>query len=95
MKIVATQKAEQNRSAVDPWTAVHFAAGLALGLTEVPLRYAVAVAVTYEVAEQVFERRAWGKTFFRTSGPEVLANALLDTVVFAAGHWLGRAWNAT
>jgi hypothetical protein len=94
MKILATRKSEQNRTAADPWTAVHLSAGLALGLMGVPLRYALAAALAYEVAEQVFERRAWGQAFFLTSGPEVLANAVVDAAVFAAGHWLGKGWNA-
>jgi hypothetical protein len=95
MKLVATRKSEQNRAAVDPWTAVHLAMGLALGLTATPLCRALAAAVAYEVAEQVFERRAWGQAFFVTSGPEALANAMVDLAVFVAGHGLGRAWNAT
>jgi hypothetical protein len=95
LKLVATRKQHQNRAAVDPWTAVHLAAGLALGLMAVPLRPALAAALAYEVAEQVVERRAWGQAFFVTSGPEALANALVDTAVFVLGHGLGRAWNAT
>ncbi len=95
MRIVATRKAQQNRAAADPWTVVHFATGLALGLVEVPLRWAVGASVVYEVAEQVFERRDWGQSFFRTSGPEVLSNALLDSAVFVVGHQLGRIWNRT
>jgi hypothetical protein len=94
VKLLASRKSEQNRAAIDPWTAVHLAAGLALGLTALPLRHALAAAAAYEVAEQVIERRAWGQSFFETSGPEVLSNALLDVTAFVTGHWLGRAWNA-
>jgi hypothetical protein len=36
MRIVATEKAHQNRAVVDPWTVVHFASGLALGLVNAP-----------------------------------------------------------
>lgn len=95
MNLVATRKAHQNRRTLDPWTLVHFSTGLASGLMDLPLRRALAAAVAYELAEQVFERFDYGKMFFKTSGPEVLSNALLDTVVFAAGHWFGRRWNAT
>ena len=95
MKLLARRKAEQNRAAVDPWTAVHLSAGLALGLMAVPLRWALAASVAYEVAEQAFERSPAGQDFFETSGPEHLSNALVDTAVFAVGHWLGRRWNAT
>ena len=95
MKLLASRKSEQNQAALDPWTVVHLASGLALGLTAVPIRYAFAAAVAYEVAEQVFERKAWGQALFETSGPEGLANALIDTAAFAMGHRLGQAWNAS
>ena len=95
MKLVATRKADQNRSWVDPWTVVHLSAGLAAGLMEVPLRWALPAAVAYEFGEQVFERFEIGQDFFRTSGPETIPNAIVDTVVFAVGHRLGRKWNRT
>ena len=95
MKVIATKKPEQNRVAVDPWTAVHLSAGLVLGLMEVPRRWAFAASLTYELAEQVFERREWGKEFFKTSGPETLPNAVMDTTALLVGHWLGRRWNRT
>lgn len=95
MKLVATEKAEQNRAVVDPWTVVHFASGLALGLVNAPLRWWLPVAVAYEVAEQLLERSAAGREFFDTSGPEAIPNALLDLAAFAAGHELGRRWNRT
>ncbi|MDH3270112.1 MAG: hypothetical protein OEN56_02195 [Gemmatimonadota bacterium] len=95
MKVVARSKAEQNRAAVDPWTVVHFAAGLAAGLVEAPLRAALPLAVLYEVIEQELERRDVGKEFFETSRPESMVNAAVDVAIFAAGHWLGRMWNTT
>ncbi|MEX2015099.1 MAG: hypothetical protein WD873_00590 [Candidatus Hydrogenedentales bacterium] len=93
MKWLATRKNDQNRAAVDPWTAVHLAAGLALGLMSVPLRRALAASIAYEFAEQVFERHEAGQNFFKTRGPESLPNAIVDTAVFVAGHRLGRIWN--
>lgn len=93
MKPVATAKPDQNRAAVDPWTLVHFAAGLAAGLTEVPFSGAMGAAVAYEGLEQIFERTEPGQEFFETSGPEHPANAVVDLAVFAVGHWLGRRWN--
>ncbi len=95
MKIVATRKQEQNRAVLDPWTTVHFASGLALGLVNVPVHWAAAASVLYELSEQGFERKEWGRRFFVTSGPETLSNAFADTGVFLLGHWLGRAWNRT
>lgn len=95
MKIVATKKKEQNRAVIDPWTAVHFASGLALGLVSAPLRLWLPLAAAYEVAEHYLEDSDFGKEIFDTSGPEVVPNAVLDLVVFAAGHQLGKLWNRT
>ena len=95
VKFIATQKADQNRASIDPWTAVHLSAGLALGLLDVALSRALPGAVVYEVIEQVFERSRAGRVFFRTPGPESFPNVLVDVAVFVVGHALGRRWNAT
>jgi hypothetical protein len=95
VKIVATEKAEQNRAVVDPWTMVHFASGLALGLMNAPLRWWLPVATAYEVLEHYLETTEVGQEVFDTSGPEATPNAILDLAVFAAGHQLGRLWNRT
>lgn len=95
MKIIAREKSEQNQAAIDPWTVVHLAAGLAAGLMNVPLAGALAASVAYEVAEQFFERERWGQKLFATSGPESPPNAVVDTAVFFVGHVLGRLWNET
>lgn len=95
MRWFARAKPEQNRRPVDPWTIVHFAAGLAAGLLGLRFRWAMAAAAGYEVVEQALERTEAGKEFFETSGPEVLTNSAVDLVVFAGGHALGRWWNGT
>ncbi len=95
MQIVATRKSDQNRAVLDPWTAVHFSTGLALGLMDTPFEPSLGAAIAYEVAEQVIERQAWGKEFFNTNRPETMLNAVMDVAVFVAGHWLGTAWNRT
>lgn len=95
MKLVATRKAEQNEAMIDPWTLVHFATGLAAGLMGVRRDHAVVAAVLYEAVEQYVERQGWGQDFFETAREEAALNAVLDVVVFAAGHWLGEAWNDT
>ena len=95
MKLLATRKPEQNTAAVDPWTAVHFSAGLAMGLINLPLRTAVVASLAYELLEQYFERRGWGNEIFETSGPESFPNVVIDVAVMVAGHRLGRRWNET
>ena len=95
MHWLARSKREQNRAAIDPWTAVHLAAGLAAGLVDLPLGRAVVLAGGYEVVEQVVERRGYGQRFFATYGPESPANVALDLAAFVLGHRLGRRWNRT
>lgn len=95
MKIVATRRAEQNQAPVDPWTLVHLSVGLALGLMNVPRRWALVGALVYEVIEQVVERDEWGMQLFETKGPESPLNAIVDTAVFVAGHALGTRWLET
>lgn len=95
MRLFATRKDHQNRAAVDPWTIVHFGTGLAAGLMEIPAPIAAGAAVGYEIVEQLFERHDVGQALFETSGPESVANAIVDVVVFLAGYRLGRWWNAT
>jgi hypothetical protein len=95
VQVLATEKAHQNRAIVDPWTAVHFSTGLALGLMDLPFEGCFGAALAYEVAEQVVERQKWGKEFFNTSRPETLLNAGMDMAAFALGHWLGGVWNRT
>lgn len=93
MKIVAMHKGEQNRAVLDPWTVVHFAAGLALGLVSMPRLPSFGAAVGYELMEQWAERRRLGKELFDVSGPETLPNAVADVIVFAGGFYLGSRWN--
>ena len=92
-KLVATRRSDQNRAVLDPWTVVHFSAGLALGLVRAPSSTSLAAALLYEVAEQWAERNAVGQELFEVSGPESVSNALVDVVVFMGGHYLGTLWN--
>jgi len=93
LKLFAARKDEQNKAAIDPWTVVHFAAGLALGLTNVPFRPAMGASIGYEVVEQAVERQRWGERLFDVSGPESLPNVALDLAAFALGHRAGAWWN--
>ena len=95
MKVVARDKSEQNRALLDPWTVVHFAAGLASGLVNAPLAATLPLAVLYEIGEHELESREVGQELLETRGPESLPNAVVDVVVFVLGHGLGRRWNET
>jgi hypothetical protein len=95
VKLIATGRREQNRAAIDPWTAVHLSAGLAAGLVKVPRTWALAAAFAYELTEQYLERTRFGQDLFETRGPESVPNAVIDTGAFMAGHWLGSLWLRT
>jgi hypothetical protein len=93
--LIATRKADQNRAAIDPWTAVHFGSGLALGLVNAPAGATAMLGIGYEIAEQVFEDSDFGQRFFNISGPETLGNVFVDLAVYGVGWYLGRRWNET
>ena len=95
MKLVARKKSDQNESAIDPWTVVHFGVGLAFGLMNFSFIGSMLAASAYEVFEQGLERSEAGQKLFVTSGPENGYNVVVDLGIFAAGHWLGRRWNET
>lgn len=95
MRIVATEKAHQNKAILDPWSLVHFATGLAAGLADIDRPYAIGAAIAYEFVEQGVERQDFGQELLETSGPESIPNAVADVVLFAAGHLLGELWNRT
>ncbi len=95
MRFLARRKAQQNVAAVDPWSAVHLAAGLAAGLMNIPLRWTLSAGAAYEAVEQVFERHPVGQEVFETSRPERWENMLVDLAVLVIGHRLGRWWNRT
>ena len=93
MIIVATKKSEQNLALLDPWSAVHFGTGLAVGLMGISTGAAIAGAVLYELAERPFEAAGFGKTIFNVSKPETTGNAVADVLIFALGLRAGQKWN--
>ena len=82
MKVLALEHGDQNTAAIDPWTAVHLATGLASGLLGFSLLGSLAAAAAYEVAEQAAERTELGRSVFQTNGPESAANVAVDLLVF-------------
>jgi hypothetical protein len=92
MKLIATKKSDQNQAAMDPWTIVHLGTGVALGLLGAKLAPTLLAGLAYEAGEQAFESSSVGSKFFATSGPETMANSVVDMVVYMAGWWLGHSW---
>ena len=95
MKWLARNLDEQNEAAIDPWTLVHFSAGLALGLMRAPLLPSLLGAAAYEVAEQVLERQQVGNRLFSMKGPESSLNLVVDLAVLVGGHLTGQWWLKT
>lgn len=78
-----------NVAPVDDWTLVHGFAGLLAGMMGVRASYSIGAAVVYEFIEQKVESTPEGQKVFGSSGPESLANAVTDVVVFAVMHSIG------
>lgn len=95
MSLIALRKSQQNHAAIDPWTVVHAGSGMAFGLLGVPFWPSLGAAVAYDILEQAVERTGTGKEFFKTSGPESVANVVVDTLVFLGCWYLGNQWNRT
>ena len=91
--LVATRKSEQSVSMIDPWTAVHGAAGLAGGLLGIGMPAALTVAVGYEIVENITQRSEQGRTIFNVSQPERPANQIMDILIFGVGVYLGHRYN--
>lgn len=76
---------------VDPWTAVHFASGLATGLAEAPLGVAVVSAIAFDVAFGYLTQRKSG--LLRGIGEDPAINKVVDIACFALGNYWGRKWS--
>lgn len=95
MKLVAGKKSEQDISIIDPWSLVHFSAGLALGLRGTGLATTTALNVGYEAVEYVAQRTNAGATFFNQEWNENPSNMIMDILAVTAGWYLGHRWNQT
>lgn len=95
MSLIATSKSQQNSTTLDPWTLVHFSAGLAMGLMEAPFWPSMIAATAYEFVEHEFEDSEFGQRFFNISGPEIMSNAVVDVIIFGVGWYAGKKWNQT
>lgn len=92
MKFIATRKADQNLAVLDPWTVVHFAAGLAAGLMGFSYANSMTAAIAYEAVENLTPLDV---KIFKVSKPESGFNIAADIAVFALGWKMGADWNAT
>lgn len=88
MKIVALHKEDQDRAIFDPWTVVHFATGLGLGLLDINFYLTMGASVLHELLELRPETMKFWK-----SKPESIGNVTIDLVTVALGWYLGQAYN--
>ena len=89
MKLVARNRYEH--AVLDPWTAVHFASGLATGLGELPLGTAVVSAIAFDLFFGYITSKQRG--LLRGLGEDPLVNKAADIALFALGNYWGRKWN--
>lgn len=89
MKLFAGNRHQQGLT--DPWSAVHFSAGLTTGLASVPLAQAVVFAVLTDAAISWLTQSSSG--LLRRLDDEPPANKVADILLFALGNHLGRQWN--
>jgi hypothetical protein len=88
----ATRKAlpgEINYALVDRFTIAHGAVGFTLGAARVPLPYAIAIAIGWELVENPLKRNFPG--LFPSKTQDSLQNATGDALAMVAG-WL--AWRS-
>ena len=95
MMLVATKKADQSLAILDPWSVVHGATGLALGLLGTRLSTALALAIVYELVEGRLQADPSVRSFWNVSRPESFANQVADVLVLGAGVIAGHRYNAT
>lgn len=89
MKLFAGNRHQQGLT--DPWSAVHFSAGLTTGLADVPMMQAVVFAVLTDAAIGWVTQSRSG--LLKRLDDEPAANKVIDILLFAVGNQLGRRWN--
>ena len=89
MNLFAKSRTEQGLT--DPWSAVHFSAGLTTGLADVPMVKAVIFAIVTDAAIGWITDSRTG--LLRRLDDEPPANKAVDVLLFALGNYLGRQWS--
>ena len=88
MRLYAKHKYDQ--AITDPYSVLHFSAGMATGLGEVGMVKALLGAVVVDFAYSKFYGKPTG--LFSKTGWEPPVNKVADVALFALGNYLGRRW---
>lgn len=88
MKLYASKPSDY--ALTDPYSALHFSAGLATGLGRVPAAKAVIGVVVVDFLLSKLTNVPVG--IYRKQAYEPAANKVADVALFALGNYLGRGW---
>ena len=90
MKLYAKSRSEQ--AVTDPYSVLHYSAGLATGLGGIGALEAVLGAVVLDIVwSALFKSQPTG--LLRKSENEPPINKVADIALFALGNYMGRRWN--
>lgn len=82
----------QDEALTDPYTVLHFSAGLATGLGRVgTLRAVIGAAVVDYLFSKLYDTPVG---IYRKTGHEPPENKVADIAIFALGNYLGRRWTS-
>lgn len=88
MTLFAFSKDQQDAALMDPWTVVHFSAGLMAGLLDISAGWTFTISTLHEL----IELRPAAMKFFKST-PESPGNVIIDMAVVMGGWWLGHKYN--
>ena len=88
MKAIASTRADNGSAVIDPWSAVHFGSGLAVGLASLSFTQTIAIMVLSELSKRLVVERIHKEE-------EEIHNQISDALLFVVGWKAGRMWNDT
>lgn len=87
MKILASERGDTGKAAIDPWSAVAFGSGLAVGLHDLTVTQVILIAAVSKMASTAIIDSCEDK--------ETIENKAFDAIAFIVGWKLGQIWNNT
>lgn len=84
-------KHKYDSALTDPYSLLHYSAGLATGLGGVAPFKAIVGAAVVDLAFSYLYQRPTG--LFRKTGHEPPLNKVADIALFALGNYMGRRWS--
>lgn len=92
MNVKLYAKHPHDAALTDPYSLLHYSAGLATGLGKVPPLKAIIGAATVDLVFSYLYQRPTG--LYRKTGAEPPLNKVADIALFALGNYMGRRWQS-